>query len=88
MELDALKFFRVFLGRIPTGKSTDSINEKEIVSISLPKYLISNRGALEFSKKFFVYSRDLSPVSVKMIRSSRFSVTHMAVLKTVGCRNL
>lgn len=49
---------------------------KEVISdfgvkISTPKSLISNRGGLEFAKKFRILDRDLSPVSVKMLRAAQ-----------------
>ncbi|KAL5805883.1 hypothetical protein ACOSQ4_028616 [Xanthoceras sorbifolium] len=43
---------------------------------------------MEFAKRFCSWSRDLSPVSVKMIRAARFSVATMAVLNHIGCQNL
>ncbi|KAL5808097.1 hypothetical protein ACOSQ3_028788 [Xanthoceras sorbifolium] len=58
------------------------------VKISLPKSLVSSRGSMEFAKRFCSWSRDLSPVSVKMIRAARFSVATMAVLNHIGCQNL
>ncbi|KAK2658106.1 hypothetical protein Ddye_011158 [Dipteronia dyeriana] len=58
------------------------------VKISLPKSLVSSRGSMEFAKRFCSWSRDLSPVSVQMIRAARFSVATMAVLNHIGCQNL
>uniref|UniRef100_A0A5C7GQ78 RNA-dependent RNA polymerase n=1 Tax=Acer yangbiense TaxID=1000413 RepID=A0A5C7GQ78_9ROSI len=51
------------------------------VKISLPKYLVSDIGGLEFAKKFRILDRDLSSISVKMIRSARHSIAWMPVLK-------
>ncbi|CAA0808072.1 Mitovirus RNA-dependent RNA polymerase, partial [Striga hermonthica] len=50
------------------------------VKISLLKSLVSSRGSMEFAKRFCSWSRDLSPLSVKMMRSANFSVAWMAVL--------
>lgn len=55
------------------------------VQISLAKTLTSDCGGLEFAKKFRIHDRELSPLSLKMIRSTRFSVAFMPVLKSIGC---
>lgn len=54
------------------------------VKISLAKTLTSDCGGLEFAKKFRIHDRELSPLSLKMIRSIRFSVALMPVLKSIG----
>lgn len=36
------------------------------VSVSMPKSLVSDIGALEFAKKFRVKGVDLSPINIKM----------------------
>ena len=54
------------------------------VKISLAKTLMSDCGGLEFAKKFCIHDRELSPLSLKMIRSTRFSVAFMPVLKSIG----
>ena len=58
------------------------------VQISLAKTLTSDCGGLEFAKKFRIHDRELSPLSLKMIRSTRFSVAFMPVLKSIGCSSL
>ncbi|KAL5830465.1 hypothetical protein ACOSQ3_019933 [Xanthoceras sorbifolium] len=40
------------------------------VKISLPKSLVSNQGSMEFAKHFCSWSRDLSPILVKMIQAA------------------
>ncbi|KAM7265414.1 hypothetical protein ACFE04_003097 [Oxalis oulophora] len=57
------------------------------VKISLPESLVSSRGSMEFAKRFFVGSRNLSPEKVQMILAARFSVASMAVLNHIGCQN-
>lgn len=51
------------------------------VKISLPKSLISDIGGCEFAKRFRICDRDLSPVSVKMLRAARHAVAWMPVCK-------
>ncbi|RWR97758.1 hypothetical protein CKAN_02721200 [Cinnamomum micranthum f. kanehirae] len=58
------------------------------VKISLPKSLISRRGALEFAKKFLILGKDLSPISMKMLRSVTYPVAWMPVCKSVGVSSL
>lgn len=58
------------------------------VSISKAKSLISESGGLEFAKKFRILDRDLSPVSVKMLRAARHSVAWMPVCKNVGVSSI
>lgn len=58
------------------------------VKISLPKSLVSDIGGLEFAKKFRILDRDLSSISVKMIRSARHSIAWMPVLKQFSCTSL
>lgn len=55
------------------------------VKISAPKSWI---GGLEFSKKFFIKDRNLSPISVKMLRSARQAVAWIQVCKSVGVPDL
>ena len=45
-------------------------------------------GGLEIVKKFRIHDRDLSPLSLKMIWSTRFSVAFMPVLKSIGSSSL
>lgn len=54
------------------------------VKISLAKSLISDCGYLEFAKRFCRFGEDLSPISVRMIRSARHSVAWAAVFKHLG----
>lgn len=58
------------------------------VGISAPKSWISERGGLEFAKKFRIQDRDLSPISVKMLRSARHAVAWMPVCQSVGVTSL
>ncbi|KAJ8621993.1 hypothetical protein MRB53_030522 [Persea americana] len=58
------------------------------VGISAPKSLISERGGLEFAKKFRIQDRDLSPISVKMLQSARHAVAWMPVCQSVGVTSL
>lgn len=58
------------------------------VKISLPKSFISKRGALEFAKKFRIHDTDLSPISVKMLRTTQHAVSWMPVCKSVGVKSL
>ena len=54
------------------------------VKIALAKSLISDCGYLEFAKRFCRFGEDLSPISVRMIRSARHSVAWAAVFKHIG----
>lgn len=58
------------------------------VKISKPKSLISDTGFYEFEKKFRGPGVDLSPISVKMSWSPRFSVALMPVMKQIGCSSI
>ena len=58
------------------------------VKISLAKTLTSDCGGLEFAKKFRIHDRELSPLSLKMIWSTRFSMAFMPVLKSIGSSSL
>lgn len=58
------------------------------VSISKAKSLISNIGALEFAKKFRIQDRDLSPLSIRMLRTVVHPIACMAVCKTLGVTQL
>ena len=58
------------------------------VKISLAKTLTLDCGGLEFVKKFRVRNRELSPLSLKMIWSTRFSVAFMPMLNTIGSSSL
>ena len=71
------KFFKDFKKRKSLG-----------VKIYKPKSLISDTGFYEFRKKFRGPGVDLSPMSVKMIRSARFSVALMPVMKQIGCSSI
>ena len=50
--------------------------------------MISDTGFYEFAKMFRGPGVDLSPMSVKMIRSARFSVALMPVMKQIGCYSI
>jgi len=56
------------------------------VKISVKKSLVG--GGLEFSKKFRIHDRELSPISVKMIRSARHAIAWMPVCKSLGISSL
>lgn len=58
------------------------------VNLSLPQSLISDIGGCEFAKRFRICDRDLSPVSVKMLRAARHAVAWMPVCKSVGVSSL
>lgn len=47
------------------------------VNLSLSKSVISDCGGLEFAKKFRILDRELSPISIKMLRSARHPVAWM-----------
>ncbi|KAF5960359.1 hypothetical protein HYC85_001568, partial [Camellia sinensis] len=58
------------------------------LGLSLPKSLVSDTGYFEFANKFRGPGKDLSPISVKMIRSARFPVALMPVLKQIGVTDI
>ena len=58
------------------------------VKISKPKSLLSDRGGLEFAKKFRINDRELSPISIKMLRAAVTPIAWMPVFKFIGCSNL
>ena len=58
------------------------------VKISLVKTLTLDYGGLQFVKKFRIHDREFSPLLLKMIRSTRFSVAFMPVLKSIGSSSL
>lgn len=55
------------------------------VTISLEKSLVSSVGALEFAKRFFVggVTKDLSPVSCRMLRSLFSSISLVSVMRAI-----
>ena len=62
-----------------------SLVAKFCVNISLAKSFISDCGYLEIANNFlFLFWEDLSPISVRMIRSARHSVAWAAVFKHIG----
>ena len=78
----------IVIGDDKVAKVYRDIMDQLGLKIPLAKTLTSDIGALEFAKKFRILERDLSPVSVKMIRSTRFSVAWMPVLRSVNCTSL
>lgn len=49
---------------------------------------MSDTGYFEFANQFRGPGKDLSPISVKMIRSARFPVALMPVLKQIGVTDI
>lgn len=74
----------IVIGDRQVAKLYQEVMDQLGVSISKSKSGISECGALEFAKKFRIQDRDLSPISVKMLRAARHSVAWMPVCKNVG----
>lgn len=53
----------------------------------MPKSLVSANGTMEFAKRFFHGSLDLSPISLKRIRGPTYPVGTMAVMNKYGNRS-
>ena len=60
------------------------------VPFSLEKSLVSSVGALEFAKRFFVrgVTKDLSPVSCRMLRSLVSSISLVSVMRAIMSTDL
>ena len=60
------------------------------VPFSLDKSLVSSVGALEFAKRFFVrgVTKDLSPVSCRMLRSLVSSISLVSVMRAIMSTDL
>lgn len=60
------------------------------VNLSLEKSLVSSVGALEFAKRFFVrgVTKDLSPVSCRMLRSLVSSISLVPVMRAIRSTDL
>lgn len=75
----------VMISSLAVAEVYRSVIDQLGVKISVKKSLIS---ACEFAKRFRIYGRDLSPVSIKMLRAARHAVAWMSVCRSVGVSDI